>query len=77
MKRDKTKKAYERYLNEIYADAFSISEAEDNFIYLAKTKNATSRLKTIHNAYYNHVLGSLLRKNDHIAFNVGYNEWSK
>ena len=70
-----TKSQYEQHLNELYADTFSISQAEENFLYLAKTKSAASRLRTIHAAYNNHTLGSLLRKNDPIAFNAGFNDW--
>ena len=74
----KTRKQYEQYLNASYADSFSSSQAEDHFEYLAsRSRVKRTNIKRINEAYQNHELGSLLRKFDPIAFNVGFNEWSK
>lgn len=64
----KTKKEYETYLNELFADCYSRSQAIDEFCYCAAEEDIIS-------GYENHVLGSLLRDKDHIRFEVGYNEW--
>jgi len=72
----RTKKDYETYLNTLYADMYSESQAEDNFAYLAnKSRGKATNLKAICEACTSHTLGSLLRKFDPIAFNVGYREW--
>jgi len=60
-------KDQERYLNELYADAYYEQEAIDNFSYFNDGK---IRASTISNAYHNHTLGTLLRKYDPIAFEI-------
>lgn len=73
-----TKKHYEDYLNALYSDIFSTSQAEDEFIYLTnKNRGNATNVKSIADAHANHLLGSLLRKYDPIAFNAGYNDWRK
>jgi len=70
----KTKKKYEAHLNELYADAFSQSEAVDKFCYFRDGKISN---RTLISAYHNRTLGTLLRRYDSIAFEVGYNDWSR
>lgn len=73
-----TKKAYEAYLNELYADMYANTEAIDNFLYLTnKTRGKHTTIKAIEVAHCNHMLGALLRKFDTIAFNVGFNDWKR
>lgn len=73
-----TKKHYEEYLNQLYSDIYSESAAEDNFIYLTnKNRGKVTNVKAITDAHANHMLGSLLRKFDPIAFNTGYSDWRK
>jgi hypothetical protein len=74
----RTKKNYETHLNALYADMYSESQAEDEFAYLTnKSRGKATNLKAINSACINHILGSLLRKFDPIAFNAGYNDWSR
>jgi len=58
----KTKKSYEEYLNNLYYGT-DISENEE-YIYL-KSKNLLRR----------GLLGTALRRDDPIAFEVGFEEW--
>lgn len=59
----------EKKLNELYADAYSESQAIEQFIYLTnKSRGKHTTEKTIRNAYNNHELGTLLRKYDPTAF---------
>ena len=60
----KTKKSYVEFLNGLY----HFESIMDNDPYLIK-KPSDKRLAT--QGKY----GDLLKKNDPIAFNVGYNEW--
>ncbi len=62
-----TAKQLESQLNELYSSIYSLNDAIDNFCYFNDGK---IRESTIENAYNNHELGSLFRKNDSIAFNV-------
>jgi hypothetical protein len=70
----RTAKNYEAHLNELYADAFSASQAVDHFEYLNNGKIKHDTIITAHN---NHELGTLVRKYDPIGFNAGLSEWSK
>jgi hypothetical protein len=70
----KTKAAFEKHLNELYADIYSFSQAHDQFSHF---KNGKITEREIYQAYNNHSLGTLLRKCDPVAFNVGFNEWKK
>lgn len=71
----KTKSGYERYLNDLYSEM----EAEQvvySLIYL--TSNRRSKKTTVNNIRKQYELGkigSLVKKLDPIAFNVGFNEW--
>lgn len=69
----KTHKNFEAHLNELYADAFSESQAWDNFQHWKKGKIKREEITT---AVENHELGTLMRKYDPIAFHTAYNEWS-
>lgn len=72
----KTKKAYETHLNASYADAYSLSEAIENFCYMTnKSRGKATTIKAIQTAHNNHELGTLLRKYDSIAFYAGFNMW--
>jgi len=71
---NKTKKAYTDYLNDLFADIYSAEEAYEQFCYFKNGKIARS---VIYSAHANHILGVLLRKNDPIRFNLGFNEWIK
>lgn len=74
----KTKKVYEAHLNAAYADAYSLYEAIDNFEYMCnRSRSRATTTNAIHVAHTNHTLGTLLRKYDPIAFNVGFREWEK
>ena len=66
-----TQKAKEKHLNALYADIYSEQEAMDNFIYLTNKNRSGGHTteKNIRTCFYNHTLGSLLRKYDPIAFN--------
>ncbi len=66
----KTKKQYEKHLNELYTDIYSEEDAVDNLSYLASDK-------ALRNAYNRRELGTLVRRNDPIGFNAGYNDWSR
>jgi hypothetical protein len=70
----KSRKAYEEYLNELYADTYSWGEIYDNFSHF---NNCKIKESTLLNAYHNHTIGTLERKYDPIAFNAGFHEWSK
>jgi hypothetical protein len=74
----KNKKQYEAHLNELYNDCFTQQEAQFNFEYLtSKWRHPRTTKKHILNMYERRELGTLLRKLDPIAFNVGFNEWNK
>lgn len=64
----KTKKLYEKYLNRFIYENYTEDEAVENWGYL-------SLEKIVRNNYKNKNIGSLFRKKDPIAFNVGFNEW--
>lgn len=64
----RTRKMYEQHLNNMYADSFGWEQVKENFSYFK------CRESTLLSAYHNHQIGSLLRRHDPIAFNVGYNE---
>jgi len=66
----KTKKDYEKHLNELYCDTYSESQAIDELRYLGSEA-------VIRKNHANRSLGSLLRKKDSIQFEVGYDEWCK
>jgi hypothetical protein len=66
----KTKKDYEKYLNELYCDSYSEGQAIDNLKYLGDET-------VIRRNHTNHTLGTLLRRKDNIQFEVGYAEWNK
>lgn len=68
---NKSKTEYERYLNQLYADIYGWGEVEENFSHYKCTK------ATLLSAYHNHTLGTLQRKHDPIAFNVGFGEWER
>lgn len=71
MKKATTPAQHEQYLNELYADNYSESQAMDSFVYLAnKSRGKHTTEAAIRNAYHNHTLGTLLRKYDPVAFNV-------
>ena len=59
----------EQELNQLYADAYSESEAIDTFEYLTdKNRGKHTTIATISRAYYNHELGTLLKRFDPVAF---------
>lgn len=64
------KKQYERYLNDLYSEQFSIDDIISQLGYLSSDK-------IIYKNYINHTLGRLLRYKDPIAFNVGYNDYKE
>lgn len=68
----KTKKAYETYLNDLYADTMGVSDFIDQFIYFKSGKIETSKLIDIYTARKG---GAAIRRYDPIAFQVGFNEW--
>lgn len=68
----KTLAAYERHLNQLYADIYSPNEAVDSFCYL---KDGKIKESTILTAHTNHTLGTLLRRWDPISFRLGFNDW--
>lgn len=77
MKKNKTKSDYEKHLNDLYADSFGMEQAIEQFIYLTSDKRGERTTKSnIISCYVNHQLGTLLRRYDPIAFNVGFNEWN-
>ena len=78
MKHNKTKKAFEKHLNHLYFDAFSESQAIDNFIYLtSKSRGQHCSENHLINCINRRELGSLLRRLDPIAFNVAYGDWRR
>jgi len=68
-----TKSAYEKYLNELYTDMYTESEAYDQFCYL---KNGKIKKSKIYTAHANHKLGTLVRKYDPFSFNVYFKIWA-
>lgn len=74
----KNPKNYEAYLNELYFDSYSESQAFDNFEYLTNKSRGKSISKSkLMQAYHARELGTILRKYDPIAFQVGLNDWSR
>lgn len=76
----KTKLAYQSYLNDLYkATLRSYYDANEQFNYLIKGKARSNTFGGIPNKLIRHynagTIGTLIRNNDPIAFNVGYNEW--
>lgn len=69
----KSKSRYEQYLNALYSSCCSIEEAIENFCYLNK---GAVRKTTLKMAYLNRRIGTLIRKYDPIAFNVGFREYA-
>ena len=71
-----TKVMYERYLNELYADTYSEEQAFEQLEYLCN--RSRGQYTTDHNLrlnIINHTTGTLLRRLDSTAFEVGYREW--
>ena len=68
----KTKKAYEEYLN-------NLGCSYENCEYLTNKNRAGGYLKpqSLKLALYKKRYGTILRKFDNIAFNVGFNDWSR
>lgn len=65
----KTKKMYEKYLNEILSIAYSKDEVMNKYEYLGKV--------VVDRNYNKGTLGTLLRRRDNIQFDVMYNEWRR
>lgn len=76
--KNKTKKAYEAHLNELYEQTcYDYCTAISEFDYMTvKSRGRHTTRANIINHYNKQQLGALLRKYDPIAFNVGLNEWS-
>lgn len=76
--KNKTKKEYERHLNDVYSETcYDYVTALDVFDYITvRSRGTHTTRENIIKHYNNQKLGSLLRKYDPIAFNVGFNEWS-
>lgn len=68
-----SKNNYEQYLNALYSSCCTIEEAIENFCYLKQGRITSRSLKI---AYMNRRIGSLIRKYDSIAFNVGFREFA-
>lgn len=68
-----SKNNYEQYLNSLYSSCCSIDEAIENFCYL---KNGAIKEATLRLAYLNQRIGTLIRRYDPIAFNVGFREFA-
>lgn len=66
----KTKKNYEKHLNELLNDIHSEESALDDLCYLASDK-------VVRNAYNRRELGTLTRRKDPIGFMSGFNDWSR
>lgn len=73
----KTKKEYEKFLNQMYADCYSEEQIVNALEYMTNKSRTTgtTTIKNIRSSHQNHIIGSLLRKYDPLAFEVGYNEW--
>lgn len=72
----KSKKAYEKYLNQFYS-GMAPSDVFDKFIYFTNRNRAISLSeKQLWNWIYKDKVGTLVRKYDSIAFNVGYRKWN-
>lgn len=72
----KTRKAYERYLNELHSD-IPPRDLFAKYIYFTnKDRGISISERSLWYWIYSFQIGVLLRKYDSIAFNVGYNEWN-
>lgn len=72
-----TKKAYEEHLNNLYSE-MSYEDAYNQFEYLFNKKRKLAlSINRFQRYYYADMMGYMLRKYDPIAFNVGYNEFSR
>ena len=72
-----TLKQHEERLNQMYADIFTEEEAVEQFIHwTAKNRGKGNRTTEAHirHCYINHMLGTLERRMDPIAFRVSRNE---
>ena len=67
----KTRKQYEEYLNEMITSSYGQNELIEKYKYL--TKNSRVLLM----AWYQRRVGSLIRRQDPVLFDVGYSEWSR
>ena len=72
---NKTKLDYLKYLNEDLSE-LGYYDALRDFEYMSDNYKSYDRYKISFTGYYfQRKLGNMLKKNDPIAFNVGYNEW--
>lgn len=73
----KSKKTYEKYLNDYYKNEMNIDDAIDALVYLTSKKWCMEVAKAkIMWIILGGRAGSVLRVRDPIAFNIGYNEWN-
>lgn len=72
----KTKSDYEADLNELYSSTYTESQAIDNLVYLTNpSRGKHVSINKLRKCYYAKTLGTLLRRLDPIAFNVGFNDF--
>jgi len=72
----KTKSNYETDLNELYSSIYSENQAIENLLYLTNpSRGKHTSIRKLRECYYAQTLGTLLRRLDPIAFNVGYNDF--
>lgn len=70
-----TRIKHEQHLNELYKDAYSESQAYDQFEYLCNKQRKHFIIpRTLRNHINRGSLGTLLRKYDPIAFNTSYSD---
>lgn len=69
---NKGKKAYEEYLNEMFSIEETLEKTEHCWAGNDKTKNQKKHAK---NLAQKGMYGTVLRRYDETAFNVGYNDW--
>ena len=68
----KTRKCYEKLLNDVYDIDQVIELTEHCWAGIDKTKKNQNRAKKLAKQ---RLYGTILRKYDKIAFNVGFNNW--
>jgi hypothetical protein len=63
-------KKTEEYLNQFYADAYSEEQTVDLLLYLTNKNRAGGHTteKTIRHYHNNHMIGTLIKKYDSVAF---------
>lgn len=71
----KTKKAYEEWLNNLYQEDYSHDDAIEALLYLTGDRPDAITRDELSLQILSGTAGTLLKKMDPIAFEVGFNDW--